>query len=138
MQIKETGKVDAFFLVVEADLAVAGAAGATVTVRTTLDTDADFLALTAIRDVRVAGAESTVIVNPAMTVELKMSSSGRELHNVPVHIENMAGTAQLHKNWPAPKLFVAGSTISTKFTNLGVASKVRLTFIGYKRFSQTA
>ena len=124
---------DAFFVAVESTLAQ----GATDTQRFTLDIDADYMITHAVGDVRDNAAGQTKITDPAIMVSLAQSQSGRQLQNIPIHWNNLIGTAQLPAEWPAPKHLNGGTTLSvTQTNNSGAATvlKSRITFWGYKIF----
>lgn len=125
---------DAFFITMESTIAF----GATDIQRFTMDNDADYLIVTAVGDVRDNTAPQTRMTDPAISVLIAQSQSGRAIMNIATHWANLFGTAQLHYNFPAPKFLAGGTTISLTLTNLltaGTTYRARVTFWGYKLFA---
>jgi len=111
------------------------AAGATTAVSFSIGSDAHF-ALVAISRTVFNVDNTTVVAAPPYLVLIKSSGSGRDLSDAPVHIENMAGTAQLPFVFPVPFVLTAGSQCSVTLTNLDPANarNVRMAFHGFKLF----
>lgn len=111
-------------------------AGTSKTISFTVDGDAHLL-LSGGSRVATDGA-TDLVTQPfvPVTVSMKTSSSGRELMEDAVHIENIFGTAQLPTAWPRPKFLQANSTIQVTCTNLSGALgfNLRLNFFCFKIF----
>ena len=107
--------------------------GGTVTVNVTVSQDADFVWVETAATF-FANDHTTVVANPAITILVTDTSSGRTLSNVADQISNFAGTASLPMLHPWPQVVMRGATLQTTLTNLdaGNQREVRLSYIGYK------
>ncbi len=106
----------------------------TVASSITIPTDDDYLVRFAVHDVRDAAAAQTLIANPGVLVSFKLSSSQGEIQNNPLPIGSIAApNMQNVREWAAPLLLVAGTELTTTFSNLVAANyRVRLTLHGFK------
>lgn len=103
-----------------------------------IDANADFLIVAGVRTFRDT-ATKAIIADPAATVTMTDSGSGRQLQNEAVDIENLFGTAQLPATWPFPKLIAASATLTVNVFNLiATAADVRISFLGFKIFGSSA
>lgn len=110
------------------------AASGTATVDIAIQNDSDFLIVAA---TRVVSSEdnATEVTFPPLLVTIVDSSSGRQLMDRAVHIENLFGSAQRPSVWPSPKLIRAAGTLSTTCQNLtATARNVRISYLGFKVF----
>jgi len=113
------------------------AAGASATQTFTIQNDSDFL-IVALAGTAVDPADETsILTDPALTVAIKDSGSGRELQNRPQHWRNTMGTAQLPYYLPYPKFIDRASDVSLTLANLSAAQayRARVAFIGFKIFN---
>ncbi len=119
------------------------AAGASQTVNINLEADANFTAVKMAYFADIAGAaqtEDTKVV-PLVRVEIQDSGSGRNLQQIAVPIDSLAGRGNLPFVLPIPRVFSANSTIKVTFTNYSAATSyanVELSFIGFKSFKMGA
>lgn len=113
-------------------------AGGTVTVNVTVSQDADF-AWVSTSATFFANDHTTAVANPAVTINVVDTSSGRSLMSAADHILNFAGNSngtgqqsQRLNEWP--QVVMRGATLSTTLTNLdaGNQREIRVAFIGYK------
>lgn len=110
------------------------AAGQAVTNQIQIQADSHFMIIQINRDVRGAN-EDTIVANPAFTIQLFDSGSGRNLFDQAQHVENVVGTGQLPGYSSFPKILKASSTLSVLFTSLSANNQtVRLSFVGFKIF----
>jgi hypothetical protein len=109
---------------------------ATATVQVQTNTDAAFLMMGAVRRVTSTDNQTDVAFFPCL-LNVKDSTSGRDIMDRPVHLENFAGTAQLPAILPFPKWIPAGSTILTTAQSLDSANNrnLRLSYFGFKVYA---
>lgn len=106
---------------------------ATITIQIPITSDSDFV-LDCLNLVSYT-AVGVLNPNPDYQIFLVDSGSGRNLMDVPVHVNNYSGTGQLPFYLPEPKLFKGAATIGvTLVNNTAVAAKVDVSFIGRKIF----
>lgn len=123
---------DAFFYA--GDLLPLGV-GASFTDNIAIQDDSHFLVAGAVCTVRTNAAPPVIVPQPALTVTIEDTGSGRNLQNRALDIENVFGTAQLPNIWPYPKLIRRASSIATTFANnTGIAVQIRYLYIGFKVF----
>lgn len=110
-------------------------AGLTVPQNIAINSDSDFLITSAVAVVTDA-ANVVFSANRPFLVSILDSGSGRQLHNTPIHMDNLFGTAQLPSYWPFPKLIPRASTVTTTIQNLDAANafNVRIAYLGFKIF----
>lgn len=109
----------------------------TLTQPVTIQNDSDFLIMGGVY-VETTTDNVTTFFNPSpLMVTIADSGSGRQLMNIPVHINNLFGTAQLPAIWPFPKIIPAGATLNTTLTNQDTANdrNVRIAYWGFKIFA---
>jgi hypothetical protein len=86
-------------------------------------------------DVRALVTDETVIVAPAMRMELRDEGTGRILMDRAQMWDNIIGTADRPFFLPAPKVIRANSTFVVTLTNDNAnARQVRIAFVGFKIF----
>lgn len=100
----------------------------------TIPLGADYLVRFATHDVRDAAAAQTLIANPNVLVSFKLNSTQGEIQNVAMPIGSIAAAnMQNVKEWAAPLLLGAGTTLIITFSNQVAANyRVRLTLHGFK------
>lgn len=110
------------------------AAGGTAAQNVAIQSDSAFL-LTALTRVVTAVDNTTVVTFAPMMLQLTDLGSGRALMDRPVHLESLAGTAQLQSTI-FPKFINPASTLGVQLQNLDLvtARNVRLAFLGFKVF----
>lgn len=113
-------------------LAAAGVGAGTFAVQN----DSDFLAVSVVGHVTDPADEATVYANPAITLQVEDSGSGRQLFSQVMHWNQVVGTATLPGFLPYPKIFGRASTVTWNFQNLDAADdyNVRVAFMGFKIF----
>lgn len=114
-------------------------AAAVATGQISIDADSDFVWEKSSYFADVAGAAQTDAnkVVPLVSVAITDSGSGRNLQNIPVPIDTIAGRAGLPFLVPSPRVFAANSNITLVFTNYSAATdyaNLYYVFIGYKKF----
>ena len=120
---------------------LAAAASTTVTIQ--LEADADFVLVKTSYFADLAGTaqtDSTRII-PLVHVQIQDSSSGRNLQNLPIPLDSMAGRGELPFVFPIPRIFKANSSIKFTFDNFSAATtytNIELSLIGFKVFEQGA
>lgn len=125
------GRPKDFFTYATSFLPIAAGVAATQTIQ--VNTDADFLMVMANGIAREDVAAATFRANPALTVTIETTGSGRLLQNQALDWDTFFGTAQLPGILPYPKIIDGGSTISVRLTNNGAdALNVRVAFNGVK------
>ena len=81
----------------------------------------------------IEGFINDASAEPAVTVEINDTGSGRLLQQSPVYLLSMAGSARLPFILPRTREFKPNSSVRVKFTNLGNTSQtVQLNFQGIK------
>ena len=101
-----------------------------------ISSDAPFKAYYLTLTVRqgVAGAE-VLVANWAGDVNINDSSLGKDLMNLPIPADAIAGTGQLPYNLSPPRIFAASTTVVVTFTSNVVArTQCSLTLHGSKLF----
>jgi hypothetical protein len=115
------------------------AAGVPATNTVTMDADSDFLWQKFCFFTDIAGAaqtESTLVI-PLATITITDTGSGRQIMNVPIPLNAIAGRGALPFILPMPKIFPARATVSATVANFSAATTYvtpRLVFIGTKLF----
>lgn len=111
---------------------------ATQTLPEQIQGDSDFL-FVALNRVVTAVDNVTVKTFAPFTLQIADAGSGRNLGDQAIHLENIAGTAQLPGILPFPKIIRQASTLSLTLTNLDTVNSynVRLTLLGFKIFPQS-
>lgn len=107
--------------------------GGQVTVNINITNDSDFLILeTTLVSYTAAGV---LLVAPDYMMALLDTSSGRQLQDIPAHVNNVTGTGVWPFIWPEPYVLKGGGTLAvTLINNTAVAAAAYVTFIGYKVF----
>lgn len=107
-----------------------------------IEADSQFTAVKLCYMADIAGAaqtDSTKVI-PLVRVQIQDSGSGRNLQDVAVPIDSLAGRGELPFVLPIPKIFSANSSIKVTFTNYSAGTtytNVELAFIGFKTFGVT-
>lgn len=112
--------------------------GATDTV--TITQEADFVA-TKIMQVTLDDTTGVIDADPSWEATLKDGSTDRELMNEPVHVSDLAGTAQRPLIAPKNRLFRRNSAIKSTWSQLKAPANpqlISLFFFGYKIFDEAA
>lgn len=115
------------------------ASGASSTSIIQIQADSDFVAVKLSYFADIAGAtqtDSTRVV-PLISVAIQDTGSGRNLQNVSIPVDAMAGRGELPLVLPIPRRFKGSANINVTFTNYSAATtyvNVSLNFIGYKEF----
>ena len=123
---------DGFFPSLDFTIGATGTAAATQRLTLTQDADSYFI-ITGLSRVITNSDNTTFHTQAGITIQIKMSSSGREVMDVPAHLENIAGTAQRPAIWPVPKVVGPAATMAVTLVSFEAATRiVRLTFYGYK------
>ncbi len=112
-------------------------AGATVTVETAIQSDADFVIVAIARVIDNNAAPPVVQATAPILIEVFDSGSGRSLFDRQQQLDNFAGTVQLPHFLEYPKVFAAASAIQTTLQNQDGAQafNVRLAYLGFKVFN---
>jgi len=115
--------------------------GTTKTANVNIETDAEFIVDKITYFGTVGGAaqtkESRVV--PLVEISLNDTGSGRNLQNLPVPLDCMAGTAELPFVLPVPRKFKPNATITVTATNISAATdydNLKVVFSGYKKFAK--
>lgn len=109
-------------------------AAVTTNVALAINSDSDFAWYATTRTVYLAD-NTTVVPAPYHTVTMIDAGSGRQFMSAPVHLENLAGTAQQPYGFYKPMILGGGSTITVSVTSLGaVNANIRLVLHGLKLF----
>jgi hypothetical protein len=116
------------------------AAGTTQSQIISIEADANFVAIKAAYFADIAGAPQTEDskVVPLVNIQIQDSGSGRNLQNIPIPIDSLAGRGNLPFVFPIPREFSANSSLKISFENYSAATtyaNVEFSLIGYKRFS---
>lgn len=115
--------------------AVPLAAAGTVVVTVAIQNDSDFLWVDLTGAARDPLAVGTVFPNPAVTIQVNDSGSGRNVFQQPADWVAVVGTAQLPGDFSFPYLAEKGGTLTVTLVNLGAqAYDVRLALRGFKVF----
>lgn len=111
------------------------AVGATTTVTFTVQQDSSFLICALAGQVR-NNATNAALANPAVTVAILDSGSGRQFQNRPQAWDNLVGTGQLPSYLPYPKIVAPSSDVSVTYANFdpAIVQDIRLSFLGFKIF----
>ena len=113
-------------------------ASSTQTTNVSIQNDSDFLIIYGVGTVTDTTEASRLTYVPQL-VQLRDSSSGRELFDQATHYHNIFGTAEEPAYWSFPKLLRAGSTFSVTLQNLEATDRrVRIAFAGFKVFPMDA
>jgi hypothetical protein len=107
------------------------AVGASVIATVRISQEADFVAEKIVADTNPLGVQ--------FTVQIFDNATNRALSNIPLRVNNMAGTAQ-RPRIIKPRLFRRNSDISFLFTNIDTVpvTALQLVFNGYKIFDPNA
>lgn len=118
------------------------AGGATNTQNVSIQNDADFVVVAAVGRVSDPAAETTVIADPAITVQIRDTSSGANWQNAATPFGGIfsvtglaaGGAAGLAGTFPFLRIVKSGGAIATTFANLlpGTDRNVRYAYRGYK------
>ena len=116
-------------------------AGARNTQNISIQNDADFVVFSAFGRVSDPADETTVVSDPAITVEIRDTSSGANWHNAPqafggvFSVTGLAagGAAGLSGVYPFSRIVKAGGSIATTFANLLGATDRNVRY-GYRVF----
>lgn len=121
-----------FFQTVDVQLGAAGSATGTTAGSIEADAEAELCLLGAAVVVTDA-ADTNRVAFGNVLVELTNATTSRGAQNKPVHLHNLAGTAENPAVFPAPVFVPANSKLRTTFTNKAAAGlNVRLVFYGYR------
>jgi hypothetical protein len=111
------------------------AALGTVVVTVAIQNDSDFLWVDLTGIARDPAAVQTVFPNPAITIQVNDSGSGRNVFQQPLDWGAVVGTAELPGDFSYPYLAEMGGTLTVTFQNLGAqAYDVRCALRGIKVF----
>jgi hypothetical protein len=103
--------------------------------------EADFV-LQKIMQVTYDATTGVPDANPSWEAQIYDGSTDRALQNAPIHVSNLAGTAQRPLIVPKNRLFRRNSTIRADFTQIedpGANDQIiQLNFLGYKVFDADA
>lgn len=109
------------------------AASAEQTVQVAIDQDADFVL--AQQTITAFETDGTDVLAPNLTVQLRPTSSQRQLQTNPVHVGNVFGTGERPHLYFKPLVLSARSSLQVTLTNLvATAYNVYLNFEGVKAF----
>lgn len=112
------------------------AANATQVSTVAIQNDSDFLWVDLTGTCRDPGAVQTVFANPAVTLQVNDSGSGRNVFQQAQDWDNVVGTAELPGDFAYPYLAEKASTLTITFTNLGAqAYDLRVALRGFKIFA---
>lgn len=124
------------------------AAGARNTQNVSIQNDADFVVVSAVARVSDPADETTVFPDPAVTVEIRDTSSGANWQNQPTPFGGVfsvtgtaaGGAAGLAGTYPFFRVVKAGGSIASTFANLlgAQALNVRYAFRGFKVYYHAA
>ena len=118
-----------------AAVAVPLAALGTVVATVAIQNDSDFLWVDLTGVARDPAAVQTIFPNPAITIQVNDSGSGRNVFQQPQDWGAVVGTAQLPGEFAYPYLAEMGGTLTVTFQNLGgQAYDVRCALRGIKIF----
>jgi hypothetical protein len=129
--------IDDFFAYTTGVLVLAATVGATVSNNISIQADSDFLweKLTFFADVGATTTESTRVI-PSVTLMITDTGSGRQMFNVPVSLNAIAGPGGLPYILSRPKLFDSNSVIQITLVNrLATAYNIEILMSGRKRFN---
>lgn len=112
------------------------AAGLTLTVETSIQSDSDFAAIAATRVIDNNAAPPVIQATAPILIRVEDGGSGRLIFDRQQHIDNFLGTVQLPHYLEYPKVFAASSTILTTLENQNAAQafNVRVAYLGFKVF----
>lgn len=111
------------------------AALGTVVTTVAIQSDSDFLWVDTTGVARDPAAVQTTFPNPAVTIQVNDSGSGRNVFQQALDWPTVVGTAQLPGDFSYPYLAEAGGTLTVTFTNLSAqAFDIRLALRGFKIF----
>lgn len=114
-------------------LDVAGTAGATQKIVTTIDQAYHFVIVGGVRVVTDFATDLVPVAFLPAVFDMTMTSSSRGLMNSPVHVEALFGTAQLPAVWAKRRFIQAGSSMTTTVQNLAATQyNLRLVLLGYQ------
>lgn len=140
---REYWNVEKSFFIYEQDFLPLGIS-ATAVGNVQIQQDSHFLCIAAVAIVvdttntNLINSEANSIASGKLVLITDVGS-GMPLSNVPVPLENIAGTGRQPAIWPIPKLFRAGGTISTQIQNLiATAHNVRISYWGMRIYYQLA
>lgn len=114
-------------------------AAASFTANINIEADSTFTVVKTAYFADITGAaqtDSTRVV-PLINISISDSGSGRNLQNIPVPIDCIAGRGELPYVWPVPREFKPSSNISVTFQNYSAATtyeNVKFCMLGFKRF----
>lgn len=111
------------------------AAGGTVVATVAIQNDSDFLWVDITGACRDPAALETIFPNPAVTLQINDSGSGRNVFQQPMDWVTVVGTAQLPGEFAYPYMAEMGGTLTVTFVNLGAqAYTLRTALRGIKIF----
>lgn len=111
------------------------AALGTVVATVAIQNDSDFLWVDLTGAARDPAALQTVFPNPAVTIQINDSGSGRNVFQQPQDWVAVVGTAQLPGEFAYPYLAEMGGTLTVTLQNLAAqAYDIRLALRGFKVF----
>lgn len=112
------------------------AAAGTVVVTVAIQNDSDFLWVDLTGAARDPAALQTIFPNPAVTIQVNDSGSGRNVFQQPEDWVAVVGTAQLPGEFAYPYLAEKGGTLTITLQNLAAqAYDIRLALRGFKIFN---
>lgn len=111
------------------------ALSATATLPIPINSDSAFLILSAVL-VETFTDNTTFMANRPLLVLLSTGGASLNLSNIPIHANNLFGTAEEPKYWDLPKTLLPNTTLNVQLQNLeAVARNVRVAFHGFKLFN---
>jgi hypothetical protein len=114
--------------------ATVAAANVTTNVTVAINSDSDFAWFALTRTVYDV-TDLIPVPAPYHTVTILDTGSGRQFMSAPIHIENLAGTAQLPYFFMKPIVLGGGGSLTVSITSLGAVNRnIRLTLHGFKMF----
>lgn len=116
-------------------VAIPLAAAGTVVATVAIQNDSDFLWVDCTGVCRDPAALQTIFPNPAVTVQVLDSGSGRQVFQAPLDWVTVVGDAQLPGEFAYPYLAEMGGQLDITFVNLAAqAYDLRLALRGFKIF----
>ena len=133
-EIAQARETDFFVHTIEVLPLTANAVGQTASVQ--ISDDGGFL-ITGISAIVTLVDNTTNQAFWPITIELLDSASGRYFGDKPIHLQNLAGSAQLPYNLTRPKPISRATAISARLNNLSAtAFNVRLSLHGIKLYGR--
>lgn len=129
--LRKNAKEGFMYSAVAIPLAAAGTVVATVAIQN----DSDFLWVDTRGVCRDPAAVQTIFPNPAVTIQVNDSGSGRNVFQAPLDWVAVVGTAQLPGEFSYPYLAEKAGVLTITFVNLGAqAYDIRCALGGFKVF----